>query len=187
MPEKDRNLSSRNQLLARMRSSYGGRIAEHMFCGDMYNGTAGDIRMATNIARAMVTQYGMSDKLGFQFVGEDEQRQTWERGDTMSNETALLIDQEVKELIDRTYNDATQIIEEHKEQLEALAQALLKYETLTFEEVEKLMNGDDLDKPTVSDLLQAEQDKADKADKASDGNADLGDDTPDSPGIPSPA
>ena len=187
LPEKDRNLSSRNQLLARMRSSYGGRIAEHMFCGDMYNGTAGDIRMATNIARAMVTQYGMSDKLGFQFVGEDEQRQTWERGDTMSNETALLIDQEVKELIDRTYNDATQIIEEHKEQLEALAQALLKYETLTFEEVEKLMNGDDLDKPTVSDLLQAEQDKADKADKASDGNADLGDDTPDSPGIPSPA
>ena len=55
LPEKDRNLSSRNQLLARMRSSYGGRIAEHMFCGDMYNGTAGDIRMATNIARAMVT------------------------------------------------------------------------------------------------------------------------------------
>ena len=68
----------------------------------------------------MVTQYGMSDKLGFQFVGEDEQRQTWERGDTMSNETALLIDQEVKELIDRTYNDATQIIEEHKEAREGV-------------------------------------------------------------------
>ena len=189
LPEKDRNLSSRNQHLARMRSSYGGRIAEHMFCGDMYNGTAGDIRTATSIARAMVTQYGMSDKLGFQFVGDNEQRQAWERGDTLSNETALVIDNEVKELIDRTYNEAIQIIEEHRDQLDSLAQALLKYETLTFDEVQKLMDGDELNKPTVSELLQAEHDKlrTKDSDSQDDQKPDSGDDTPDSQSIPSPA
>jgi cell division protease FtsH len=189
LPEKDRNLSSRNQLLARMRSSFGGRIAEFMFCGDMYNGTAGDIRMATSIARSMVTQYGMSDKLGFQFIGDDEHRQPGDRGDTLSNETAQIIDVEVKELIDNTYNQATQILEEHRDQVEALAKALLKYETLSFDEVEKLMKGEDLDKPTVAELLQTEQDKITNAQESDDQKpqANLGDDTPDSPSIPSPA
>lgn len=187
LPEKDRHISSRNQLLGRMRSSFGGRIAEHMFCGDMYNGTAGDIRTATSIARAMVTQYGMSDKLGFQFIGDDEQRQAWERGDTISNETAQIIDIEVKELIDNTYNQAVAIIEEHREQVEALAKALLRYETLSFAEVEKLMKGEDLDKPTVSDLLKTEQDKLRAKDENEKPDANLGDDSPDSPGIPNPA
>lgn len=192
LPEKDRNLSSRNQLLARIRSSFGGRISEYMFCGDMYNGTAGDIRMATNIARSMVTQYGMSDKLGFQFIGDDEQRQPWDRGDTISDETAQLIDSEVKQIIDSTYTQAKQLIEEHRDQVEALAQALLKYETLSFDDVEHLMKGEDLDKPTVLELLQAEQGKIDAKDDAADDNTDAqaDDDKPQPPGnssIPSPA
>ncbi|MBL4700860.1 MAG: hypothetical protein JKX85_06345, partial [Phycisphaeraceae bacterium] len=107
----------------------------------------------------MVTEYGMSEKLGFQFVGEDEQRQSWQSADSLSNETAKIIDDEIKLLIDTTYAQATKIIEDHRDQLDAIAQALLKYETLSSEEVKRLMDGEELDKPTISDLLATEQDK----------------------------
>jgi len=160
LPEKDRNIIGKKRLLAMMRVAYGGRIAEQMFTGDQYNGTAGDIRQATSIARAIVTEYGMSDAVGFQYRGDDEGRNPWDGNDSMSNETAKLIDDEIKQLIDTTYAQATAVIEEHKDKVEALAQALLKYETLNFEEVEKLMKGQPLEKATVADLLRAEKEKA---------------------------
>jgi len=160
LPEKDRNVIGKKRLLAMMRVAYGGRIAEQMFTGDQYNGTAGDIRQATGIARAIVTEYGMSDAVGFQFRGDDEQRSPWDASDSMSNETAKLIDDEIKQIIDQTYAQAKSLLEEHKDKADALAQALLKYETLNFEEVEKLMTGQKLDKATVADLLRAEKEKA---------------------------
>ncbi len=162
LPEKDRQIISKRRLLAMMRVDYGGRIAEQMFTGDQYNGTASDIRHAMHIARAIVTEYGMSDAVGFQFLGDDEGRQPWQGGDSMSNETAKLIDDEIKELIDTTYADAKAVIEKHRDQVEALAQALLKYETLTFDEVDRLMKGQPLDKATVAELLQAEKNKTSK-------------------------
>ncbi|MEM6459037.1 MAG: cell division protein FtsH, partial [Planctomycetota bacterium] len=196
LPEKDRHIQSKRQLLAMMRVAYGGRIAEQMFTGDQYNGTAGDIRQATAVARAMVTEYGMSEKLGFQMLGRDDQAQPWEQADKLySDDTAELIDAEVKRLIDTTYQETLELITEHRAQTEALAEALLKHETLSFEEVDLIMKGQPLNKATVSDLLAAEKEKlvaADsnrpdpaKADRAASGG-DEDDDR--APGLmPSPA
>jgi cell division protease FtsH len=188
LPEKDRHIHTKKQLLAQLRVTYGGRIAEDMFCGDISSGASQDIRQASSIARAMITELGMSDKLGFQLYGVDESRQPWEQPDKMfSDETARLIDQEVKGLIDRTYGETKDLIEKHREQLEALAQALLKYETLNRDEVDRIMRGEQLTKATVSDLLQAEKDKAAAAEKKPEPQRenDLGDEPP---GVmPSPA
>jgi cell division protease FtsH len=160
LPERDRHLYSRNQMLSHIRVAFGGRVAEEMFCGDKYNGTAGDIRQATGIARAMVTQYGMSDKVGFQLFGPDESRNPWEQPDRYySEETARQIDQEVHRILDECYTQTRELMENHREQAIPLAEALLKYETLSFDEVDRLMKGDKLDKPTVGDLLKAEQSK----------------------------
>jgi len=156
LPEKDRHIMGKRRLLAMMRVSYGGRIAEQMFCNDQYNGTAGDIRQATSIARAMVTEYGMSDKVGFQLFAGDDNGQPWSSGDSISDDTAQLIDEEIRALIDTTYSQAVKIIEDHKQQVEDLAKALLKYESLTFDEVDRIMKGQELGKATVSDLLMQE-------------------------------
>jgi len=190
LPERDRMVYGKKRLLASMRVAYGGRIAEQMFCDDQYNGTAGDIRQATGIARAMVTEYGMSDRVGFQLFGSDDEN-PYARGEQHSDETAQMIDEEVKRLIDETYAQARHIIDTHKDQVIAIAEALLKYETLTAEEVGKLMKGESLGKTTVSDLLAAEREKAAAAedkpaepatDTKEDGESDTG------PGVmPSPA
>ncbi len=159
LPERDRYIASRNQLLARMRSAFGGRIAEEMFTGDKYNGTGGDIRMVMNIARAMVTEYGMSDRVGFRFFGDDEQRQPWESANNHGDETAQIIDEEVKRIIDEQYAVALKFIEDHRRQVDDLAKALLKHESLAFDEVDRIMKGEPLDKATVEDLIEAEKDK----------------------------
>ncbi|MEQ9459401.1 MAG: ATP-dependent zinc metalloprotease FtsH [Phycisphaeraceae bacterium] len=160
LPEKDKHILSRRQLLAYMRVSFGGRIAEEMFTGDQYNGTAGDIRQVTDIARAMITEYGMSERLGFRLYGADEGKNPWEQSDRpYSDETAQTIDQEIKAIIDRTYNEAKTIIETHRQQTDDLAQALIKYETLTSDEVQKVLDGEPLSRKTVSDLLAAEKKK----------------------------
>lgn len=194
LPDKDRHIQSKKQLLAMMRVSYGGRIAEQMFTGDQYNGTAGDIRQVMSVARAMVTEYGMSDKLGFQMLGHDDQAQPWEQADKLySDDTAELIDTEIKALIDTTYQETLDLITQHRQQTEDLAQALLKYETLTFEEVDKIMKGEALNKATVSELLAAEKEKlaaadANRPDPAlADRGANNGDDDT-APGVmPTPA
>ena len=161
LPEKDRHIVSKKQLLGMIKVSFGGRIAEQMFCGDQYNGTAGDIKQATEIARAMVTEYGMSERLGFLLLASDNKQNPFEmEGRGISDDTAQMIDEEVKSIIDTTYAETKTLIESHGEQLERLAEALLKYETLSYEEVDKLMKGEALNKPTVSDLLAAEREKS---------------------------
>ena len=160
LPERDRHIHQRKHLLARLRMTFGGRIAEEMFCGDISSGASGDIRQATGIARAMVTQFGMSDRLGFQLLGFDEGRNPWEQPEkNMSDETAKIVDEEVKRIIDTTYGEAKQVLETRRAEVQRLAEALLKYETLTAEEVDRLMKGEPLGKPTVGDLLRAEQEK----------------------------
>ena len=110
------------------------------------------------IARAMVTEYGMSDRVGFQHFGEED-RDPWSRGDQHSDETAQMIDEEVKRIIDETYAQAKKTIDDNRDQVVAIAEALLKHETLTADEVGKLMRGESLGKTTVSDLLKAEREK----------------------------
>src|SRR5205823_5477483 len=105
LPENDRTNLSRKWCVATMRTCFGGRIAEEMFCNDVNTGATGDIRQASSIARRMVRDWGMNDRLGFVFYGEDDSRPAFmEFGSgtrEYSEETAKAIDEEVKKLIDR--------------------------------------------------------------------------------------
>ena len=158
LPEKDRHIWTRRQLLAQLRVTFGGRIAEELFCGDISSGAAQDIRQATSIARAMVTQFGMSEKLGFQLYGLDESKNPWEQPNKLfSDDTARVIDEEVAKFIDQTYRETRDLLDAHRKQLQDLADALLKFETLSRDEVDRIMRGDVLTKPTVGDLLKQEQ------------------------------
>ena len=194
LPERDRHIMTREQLLAQLRVTYGGRIAEDLFCGDISSGAAQDIRQATAISRAMVTEYGMDPELGFQLYGMDESRNPWEQPEkTFSDETAAKIDTAVRRIIDSTYADAQRLLEEKREETIRLAEALLKYETLAFDEVQTLMNGGTLGKATVAELLAAERDKAkEKKPRHEEGvtirpdNANLDGDAPGGP-MPAPA
>jgi len=163
LPEKDRNNLSRNWCIAFMKVCFGGRIAEEMFCGDVNTGAMGDIRQATGIARKMVRDWGMNERVGFVFYGDEEMRGPFDLGlpgnREYSEETAKAIDEEVKKLIDRLYEDTRQLLESNRDRIETLAKALLKYETLDGQDIDRIMRGDSLTKPTVGDLLEKEQNR----------------------------
>jgi cell division protease FtsH len=143
-----------------MKVCFGGRIAEEMFTGDVNTGAAGDIRQATSLARKMIRDWGMSDRLGFVFYGEDDNRPGFfemNGGRDYSEETAKAIDEETRALIDRLYDETRKILETNKDRVEAVAKALTRYETLDASEVDRVMKGEVLTKPTVGDLLEKEQ------------------------------
>ncbi len=154
LPEKDRSNYSRNWCIATLKTLFGGRIAEEMFCGDINTGAIGDIKQASGIARRMVREWGMNDRLGFVYYGDDEGKaQYMAVGEKdYSQETAKAIDEEVKKLIDGLYEETRQLLEANRDKTDAIAKALMKYETLDASEIDRLMRGEVLTKPTVSDL-----------------------------------
>ena len=156
LPEKDRLTHSRNWMMAQLRISCAGRIAEEMFRNDVNSGVLSDIRQATQIARTMVAEFGMNSDLGFVYYGEDERDQFFgiAAGRNYSEETARKIDAEVKKLMDEAYADTTRMLQkENKDKLERVAKALLKYETLDGDEVIAIMRGEELRKSTIGELL----------------------------------
>ncbi|MEM0915039.1 MAG: ATP-dependent zinc metalloprotease FtsH [Planctomycetota bacterium] len=159
LPEKDRHGYGLKHLLDTMRVLCGGRIAEQRKTDDVSSGAAMDIQMMTSYARHMVLEWGMSDKLGFvnYNVGDDPNTLVADR--PYGAETARVIDEEVRRMADEAYGDCTRLLDKHWEQVTAIAEALLKYETLTSDEVDKLMKGEPLGKPTVSELIEAEKEK----------------------------
>jgi len=160
LPEKDRQYYSRKYCLAQLQVSFGGRVAEELFCDDITSGASSDIKHATVIAREMVLEWGMGKELGpINYAPDQTQEAYFGVGPDYSQRTAELIDTEIKRLIDEAYTKVTDLIEANRDKLEALAQALLKYETLDAEDVRMILNGEVLDKPTVSDLLKLEQQK----------------------------
>ncbi len=165
LPEKDRSNYSKNWCVAFMKVCFAGRIAEEMFCGDVNSGAYGDIRQATGIARKMVRDWGMNDRLGFVFYGEDDSRPNSMGGfgdnREYSEETAKIMDEEVKKLIDSLYDETRQLLHANRDKVDAMAKALLKYETLDSNDVDRLMRGDMLTRPTVADLLEKEQSRRD--------------------------
>ncbi len=167
LPEKDRYGVGLNYLRDSMRVLCGGRIAEMKKTGDATSGAAMDIHMVTGYARHMVLEWGMSDRLGFVDYTPHEQPGALMPEKSYSEQTARLIDEEVKRLIDEAYRDAEKLVNEHWDTVEAMAQALLKYETLSADEVDQIMKGKSLDKPTVSDLLDAEAERDAKSKPAS--------------------
>ncbi|MAY73696.1 MAG: cell division protein FtsH [Phycisphaerae bacterium] len=153
LPEKDRMGYSLKWILDTMRVLCGGRIAEEKAMGDASSGASMDISQVTRLARTMITEWGMSDRLGFvRYAGEDS-RESFVAERDFSDETAKIIDEEVKRLVDEAYGDAASTLEHNWAAVERVAEALLKYETLSADDVFKLIGGEPLNKPTVSDLL----------------------------------
>ncbi|MCB9844868.1 MAG: ATP-dependent zinc metalloprotease FtsH [Phycisphaeraceae bacterium] len=156
LPEKDRMGYGLKWLRATMRTLCGGRIAEQRATGDVSSGAAMDISQVTRLARVMIEQWGMSERLGFVRYGGDDDDDHIIAQRSFSEETARIIDEEVRRLVDEAYADAERMLNEHWDKVERVAQALLKYETLSGEDVERIVRGETLDRPTVSDLLAAE-------------------------------
>jgi cell division protease FtsH len=160
LPEKDKMTHSKKWCIATMRVCFGGRIAEEMFSSDINTGASGDIRQATGLARRMVRDWGMNDRMGFVYYGDDDSKPNsmggFGDGKEYSDETARQMDEEIKKLIDSLYDETRKILEAHRDELDAMAKALVKYETLDTNDVERIMRGDVLTKPTVGDLLDKE-------------------------------
>jgi cell division protease FtsH len=163
LPEKDRTMFTKRYCMALLQVCFGGRIAEEMFCDDISSGAQSDIQQATRIAKQMILTWGMSDKLGLISYGPDsglkDMIYVMPGEKEYSEKTGEVIDSEVKKITDQAYKQAKELIESNKDQLDRIAKALLKYETLDAEDVDVILKGGLLDKPTVSDLLAAEQAK----------------------------
>ncbi|MFI5378103.1 MAG: ATP-dependent zinc metalloprotease FtsH [Tepidisphaerales bacterium] len=162
LPDKDRMAYSKRWCVAYIKMCFGGRIAEEMFFNDVNSGAYGDIRQATGLARKMIRDWGMSDNLGFVFYGDYESRSAFDLGlgsREYSEDTNRLIDGEVKSLIARLYAETKSLLEANRDKIEAIARALLKYETIDGQDVDRLMRGETLTRPTVGDLLEREQNK----------------------------
>nr|GMD90144.1 ATP-dependent zinc metalloprotease FTSH 4, mitochondrial [Ipomoea batatas] len=135
LPEKDETSISRKQMLARLDVCMGGRVAEELIFGEneVTSGASSDLQQATNLARAMVTKYGMSKEVGVVTHNYDD------NGKSMSTETRLLIEKEVREFLDKAYNNAKTILTTHNKELHALANALLEHETLSGSQIKVLL------------------------------------------------
>ena len=163
LPEKDRTLFTKRYCMALLQVCFGGRIAEEQFFNDVSSGAQSDILQATKIARQMVLTWGMSEEVGLISYGPDfgarEDVYFFPTEREYSEKTAQAIDAEVKKLVDQAYAMAKSVIEANKDTLDRIAKALLKYETLDAEDVKVILEGRTLEKPTVADLLAAEQAK----------------------------
>jgi cell division protease FtsH len=163
LPEKDRTMFTRRYCMALLQVCFAGRISEEMFCDDISSGAQSDIEQATRIAKQMVLIWGMSDQLGPISYGPDmaarEASYFMQPEREYSEKTAESIDTEVKRIMGEAYEGAKGIIEQNKDRLERISRALLKYETLDADDVKHILDGGELDKPTVGDLLADEQAK----------------------------
>ncbi len=152
LPEKDKYSYTRVQMLSRLAILMGGRVAEELKFGydAVTSGASSDINAATNLARAMVTEWGMSDILGPIRYSENSNEVFLGRSVTqnqnMSEETARLVDAEIKRLVTEGYEEAKKILTKHKKDWETLALALMEYETLTGDEIKEVIKGNPIDK-----------------------------------------
>ncbi|MDH4387029.1 MAG: ATP-dependent zinc metalloprotease FtsH [Caulobacter sp.] len=147
LPEGDRYSMKFTQMTSRLAIMMGGRVAEELSFGkeNITSGASSDIKAATNLARAMVTQWGYSDALGTVAYGDNQEEvflgHSVARTQNVSEETARLIDSEVKRLVQEGLDEARRILTEKKDDLETLAQALLEYETLSGDEISGVLQG----------------------------------------------
>ncbi|MBN1943468.1 MAG: ATP-dependent zinc metalloprotease FtsH [Phycisphaerae bacterium] len=165
LPEKDRYLYTLGYCRALLQVCLAGRLAEELFCDDITSGAQSDIAKATEIAKKMVLDWGMSEKLGMvNYVNDDQRILPMDiTGKEYSEKTAEVIDEEIRRFVDEAYTATRELLETHRDAMERLAAALMKYETLSAEEVKQVIDGKALDKPTVNDLLAAEQSKTEEA------------------------
>lgn len=148
LPEEDRYSLSKRALISQICSLYGGRIAEEMTLGfdGVTTGASNDIMRASQIARNMVTKWGLSEKLGPLMYAEEEGevflgRSAGSQHASVSGETAKMIDSEVRSIIDQCYATAKQILTDNRDKLDAMAEALMKYETIDADQIDDIMAG----------------------------------------------
>ncbi len=166
LPERDRLSVTREKLKADLAVAMGGRVAEELIFGyeKVTSGASSDIRYATSMARSMVTSWGMSDKIGPLYHGDDQEEvflgQAIVKQRATSEKTADLIDAEVKDIVDAGYTMAKKILKERMKDLHKLAKGLLEYETLSGDEIKDLLAGKKIERPTDETF---EQDKPKKS------------------------
>jgi cell division protease FtsH len=158
LPEKDEYSQSREKMHANLAIAMGGRVAEELIFGydKVTSGASGDIQMATNLARSMVTRWGFSDKLGPLLYSENDEEvflgRSVSRQQHVSDETSRLIDAEIRRFVDEAYQRAQTILRENIDDLHQLTKTLLEYETLSGKEIGQILAGESLkrEEPTVS-------------------------------------
>ena len=146
-PKEEKMMHTKNDLLDTITSYMGGRTAEELFFDDITTGASNDIQNATNIAKDMVTLYGMSDLGPIKYNAGNENvflGRDYNQPNNVSGEVAYEIDQEVRKIINTCHTKARQIIEAHKAELETIAHALMEYETLTAEQIQRVVKGEDI-------------------------------------------
>jgi cell division protease FtsH len=157
LPSEDKYLKSKNEYLSEMKALLGGRAAEELVFGDITTGASNDIERATKMALAMVTRFGMIDKFG-PIMLDDSQEGDWFKQRIYSEETAKLIDEEVKKLINDAYNAAKKILSDNIELLEKISLQLLEKETIMSDELEEIIGfpqvKEDFLKDTITENLK---------------------------------
>jgi cell division protease FtsH len=159
LPEGDRYSTSKLKLLQQLIMAMGGRAAEELVFGPdkVSNGASGDIKMATDMTRRMVTEWGMSEKLGMISYGDNGQEvflgHSVTQNKNVSEATAREIDTEIKAIIDHAYAEARRILTERRADLESLAQGLLEYETLSGDEIEAVIRGEKIVRKVVDEPM----------------------------------
>ncbi len=145
LPEQDRYAYDRVYLMSRIAVLFGGRIAEEVFMNQMTTGASNDFERATQLARDMVTRYGMSDALGTMVYAENEGEvflgRSVTRQTNVSEETMRKVDAEIRRIIDEQYALARKVIEENRDKIEAMTKALLEYETIDADQIKDIMEG----------------------------------------------
>jgi cell division protease FtsH len=167
LPVEDKYTNRKNELLDRLVVIMGGRVAEEIVFGDVTNGASSDIRMATSLARKMICEWGMSERLGMVEYGEHEDYvflgRDISRARAYSEATAQEIDREVKRLCDDAYQRAMRVLTQRKDVLIAIAKALLEYETLDGSQIREIINNGRLINPPPPIAPQKKEEQAEPA------------------------
>ena len=178
LPEHDRSFRSKTQMEEEIIVLLGGRVAEKIVLDEISTGASNDIERATDLARSMITRYGFSEKLGPIVYGHDNSEvflgRDYSQGRNYSENVAAEIDGEIRELIDTSYENAKQILLNHRDQLDKVAHYLMEHEKIDGDDFIKLMNGESLDDNTVAPVIEnsdtAPADCEDTAEVAGDNN-----------------
>jgi len=160
LPKEDRNYATRSELLDRLKVAMGGRVAEEIVLDEISTGASQDIQQASKIVRSMIMQYGMSEVLGPVAYGSDQAQQYLLGGQSQRNyseEVAGEIDKEVHKYMEEAYESCRQIINQHRHELDLIAQALIEKETLTAAELQEIVFGKKDTAPTVELEKQIEE------------------------------
>lgn len=158
LPEHDRSFRSKTQMEEEIIVLLGGRVAEKIVLDEISTGASNDIERATDLARSMITRYGFSEKLGPIVYGHDNSEvflgRDYSQGRNYSENVAAEIDGEIRELIDTSYENAKQILLNHRDQLDKVAHYLMEHEKIDGEDFYKLMNGESLDDNTAAPVSE---------------------------------